>query len=65
MPEPLPKPATYEDLLQVPDHLLAQIIDGELVVLPRPAFRHARASSVLGADLLGPFDRRRGGSNGP
>jgi Uma2 family endonuclease len=56
--------ATYEDLMQVPDHLVAEIIDGELVTSPRPASPHARASSVIGQDL-GPFDRRPGSSAGP
>lgn len=47
--------ATYDDLMQVPDHLVAEIIDGELITSPRPASPHARAESVIGQDL-GPFD---------
>src|SRR5258708_460020 len=35
------KPATYEDLLRVPDHLIAEILDGELVTSPRPTLEHA------------------------
>jgi hypothetical protein len=31
------KRATYEDLLRVPDTMVAEIIDGELIVSPRPA----------------------------
>ena len=57
-------PATYEDLLKVPDHLVAEIIDGELYTSPRPAPRHAAASSGLGGALHGPFDRGRGGPGG-
>jgi len=56
--------ATYEDLMQVPDHLVAEIIDGELVTSPRPATPHARAYSVIGQDLS-PFDRRPGSPGGP
>jgi Uma2 family endonuclease len=56
--------ATYEDLLKVPDILIAEIIDGELITSPRPAFPHARAASVMTQDL-GPFDRRPGGPGGP
>jgi hypothetical protein len=52
--------AAYEDLLQVPDILVAEIIDGELVTSPRPAFPHARAALSIGQDLS-PFDRRTGG----
>ena len=48
--------ATYEDLMQVPDTKVAEIIDGELIVSPRPASPHARAASVLGSDLMGCFD---------
>lgn len=56
--------ATYEDLKRVPDHLVAQIIDGELIVQPRPAAPHAVVSSVLGVDIGGPFHRGRGGPGG-
>ena len=56
--------ATYEDLMQVPDHLVAEIIDGELITSPRPATPHARAHSVIGQDLS-PFDRRPGSPGGP
>jgi Uma2 family endonuclease len=66
MPVPIPakRPATYEDLKRVPEHLVAEIIDGELYTSPRPAARHARASSLLGVLLGGPFDRGRGGPGG-
>jgi Uma2 family endonuclease len=57
-------PATYDDLLEVPDHLVAEILDGELYTSPRPAPRHADASSGLGGALRGPFDRGRGGPGG-
>jgi Uma2 family endonuclease len=35
-----------------------------LHTLPRPASRHARAASRLGAELDGPFDRGKGGPGG-
>jgi Uma2 family endonuclease len=47
--------ATYDDLMKVPDTKVAEIIDGELIVSPRPASPHAHASSVMGADLIGGF----------
>lgn len=56
--------ATYEDLLAVPDHLVAEIIDGDLHTSPRPAPRHAHATTGVAADLVGPFDRGRGGPGG-
>ncbi len=58
------KPATYEDLLKVPDHLVAEIVDGELFTSPRPASRHARASTVLGSMIGQHFDRGDGGPGG-
>jgi Uma2 family endonuclease len=59
-----PGRATYEDLCQVPDHRVAEILDGELVVTPRPALRHARASAGLGGHLWGPFQQGRDGPGG-
>jgi len=47
--------ATYEDLMEVPDTKIAEIIDGELVVSPRPASPHAYAASAMGSALLGTF----------
>ena len=58
------RPATYEDLLAVPEHLVAEIIDGQLYTSPRPAVPHAIATGGLSADLMGPFDRARGGPGG-
>jgi Uma2 family endonuclease len=62
--DPARREATYEDLLRVPDHLVAEILDGELHTTPRPSPRHADASSGLGGVLRGPFDRGRGGPGG-
>ena len=50
--------------MRVPDHLVAEILDGQLYTTPRPAPRHADASSGLGGALRGPFDRGRGGPGG-
>ncbi len=58
------RPATYEDLLQVPDDRVGEILDGELHVSPRPAPRHADATTGLSGALRGPFDRGRGGPGG-
>jgi Uma2 family endonuclease len=45
--------AVYADIEALPDNLLGEIVDGELIVSPRPTLRHAQTSSVLGG-LLGP-----------
>jgi len=54
----------YQEYLAVPSHLRAEIIHGTLYVLPRPAPRHANATSVLGFELGAPFQRGRGGPGG-
>ncbi len=64
MSTPVERPATYEDLCQVPGHLVAQIIHGQLITLPRPAPRHARASSIMGGKLVPTYDEGRGGPGG-
>ncbi|WP_438020636.1 Uma2 family endonuclease [Sorangium sp. So ce315] len=56
--------ATLADLEAVPPPLVGELIRGTLYVFPRPAPPHAHASSVLGADLVGPFQRGRGGPGG-
>jgi Uma2 family endonuclease len=56
--------ATYADLERVPPHLVAELIEGELVTHPRPAPRHAVASGALLGELTGPFQKGRGGPNG-
>ncbi len=56
--------ATYEDLLQVPDNLVAELIEGELYTSPRPAGPHTRAASRLGFLLGPPFDLGNGGPGG-
>src|SRR5262245_8935194 len=57
--------ATYEDLMQVPDTKVAEIIDGELIVSPRPASPHAHAATVIGIDVGGPFHRGPADPAGP
>jgi len=64
MSEAASRRATYQDLLQVPDDLVAEIVDGELVVSPRPSGPHTTAASVLGMEIGGPFHRGRGGPGG-
>jgi Uma2 family endonuclease len=58
------RPATYADLAAVPEHLVAEIINGELRTMPRPAPKHARASSRLGVRIGGAFDLGEGGPGG-
>lgn len=61
--EPL-RDATYADIEALPEHQVGELIHGRLHVMARPGPRHARASSRLGIELGGPFDRGRGGPGG-
>ena len=54
--------ATYQDVLDAPEHLVAELIDGTLYTHPRPAPRHATAGAGLLGRLRPAFDR---GDDGP
>lgn len=62
--QPSRRPAVYADLFELPDNRVGEILDGGLVTHPRPAPRHARASSALGVRVGGPFDQGIGGPGG-
>lgn len=64
MPQPKAKTATYADIEALPENMVGEILFGALHTHPRPAPRHARATSTLGVELGGPFDRGRGGPGG-
>lgn len=55
---------TYNDLYTIPDNMIGQIIDGELIAMPRPSPRHTIAASVLGIRIGGPFYMGEGGPGG-
>jgi Uma2 family endonuclease len=55
--------ATWDDLLAVPDHMVAELIDGELYTSPRPAPPHALASSGIGSVLFDRFNGPPGGGS--
>ncbi|MBI4755517.1 MAG: Uma2 family endonuclease [Betaproteobacteria bacterium] len=59
---PAARPATYEDLFDLPENLVGEIIGGRLVTHPRPAPKHARAYYTLGFKVGGAYDD---GVNGP
>jgi Uma2 family endonuclease len=63
--KPVRRPATYGDLRKVPEHMVAEIIDGELITSPRPASPHARAAWVLARDLGDGFDGPPGAAGAP
>ncbi|OED38070.1 hypothetical protein AB833_21195 [Chromatiales bacterium (ex Bugula neritina AB1)] len=55
--------ATYEDLFNIPDNEVGEIFGGKLVTHPRPAPRHALATSMVGAGLIHEFGSRRSGGD--
>jgi Uma2 family endonuclease len=57
--------ATYQDVLDAPEHKVAEILDGELFLSPRPATPHANAGSAIGADLNSAFHRPPGDPKQP
>ncbi|MFP2912506.1 Uma2 family endonuclease [Pyxidicoccus sp. 3LFB2] len=59
------RPATYADLEALPEHFIGQIIDGELIAMPRHPARQTVSYSVLLGELVAAFDLgRRGGPGG-
>ncbi len=53
--------ATYDDLLAVPEHLVAELVDGELYTWPRPRLRHAKVAGEVFSVIKSAF----GSGSGP
>jgi Uma2 family endonuclease len=64
MAEALERSKTYQDVLNAPPNKVAELVDGELYLSPRPAGPHSMAASALGEELGPPFKRGRGGPGG-
>ena len=60
----LGRSATYRDLCEVPDHLVAEILSGDLWVSPRPRPRHSHVLGALLCELMPPFQHGNGGPGG-
>ena len=48
--------ATYQDVIDAPENMVAELIDGELHLMSRPTPAHAKAYSKLGGLLNTSFD---------
>lgn len=59
-----PTRATYDDVLAAPEHLVAELMDGELHLSPRPRNRHGRVGAKLGS-VIGRFFDHEGDDDGP
>ena len=64
MAEPAKKEATYEDLYTVPENTTGEIINGELIVTPRPSRKHIYTASRLDKEIGLPYELGRGGPGG-
>ena len=64
MREAAQRKAVYEDLFHIPETMTGEIINGELVVTPRPSRRHTSTASRLGYELGPPFEFGRGDGPG-
>lgn len=53
--EPARKRATYQDVLDAPEHMVAEVLDGELHLMSRPRRAHSRSASGLGSFLFTRF----------
>jgi Uma2 family endonuclease len=56
--------ATLRDVEAAPANKVAELVGGVLHLMSRPAPKHAIASSSIGGELYGPFQRGRGGPGG-
>lgn len=56
--QPARKLATYADLAALPDHVVGEILNGQLYLQSRPRPIHAKAETSIGGDLDGTFGRR-------
>jgi Uma2 family endonuclease len=59
-----PRRADYNDVINAPADVIAEVIDGVLHTHPRPRTIHAQTATVLGEELGNPFRRGRGGPGG-
>lgn len=56
--------ATYQDVLDAPPGVVAQVVDGVLYTHPRPALPHASTCTTLAGQLSERFRHGRGGPGG-
>ncbi len=64
MPKSAEKTATYEDIYRVPENMIGEIIEGELIVTPRRMRRRLQVASFLEGELVPPYRFGRGGPGG-
>jgi Uma2 family endonuclease len=58
------RPATYDDVVAAPEHVVAELIDDTLYTSPRPSSLHARAAGRMFAEIDRIFGRTGGSDPG-
>jgi Uma2 family endonuclease len=58
--EPSSQRATFEDLLALPEHVRAEIVNGELIHKASPSIEHSRSQFSIGIQLGHDFQRPAG-----
>lgn len=64
MSDPAKKVVTYSDLYDIPANTTGEIINGELIVTPRPSRKHVYATSALDKRIGPPYQFGEGGGPG-
>lgn len=64
MAEAIKNEASYRDLYAIPENMTGEIIDGELIVTPRPSRVHVYAAFSLAAKLIPPHQFGEGDGPG-
>ena len=64
MGEAAKRHAVYEDLFDLPENMVGEILNGNMETHPRPAPRHALATSSLGGEIYKPYGHGCGGPGG-
>ena len=54
----------YDAIEALPVGVTGELVNGQLYAHPRPSAQHGFSASNLGADLINPFSRGRGGPGG-
>jgi Uma2 family endonuclease len=64
MAAPAKQRASYSDLYGIPENMVGEIFDGELIVTPRPSYEHSHVEFALSSKLGPPFRFAEGGPGG-
>jgi Uma2 family endonuclease len=64
MSDPGNKKAVYDDLYTIPENMTGEIINGELIVTPRPSQKHVHTASTLDKKIGSPYQLGEGGGPG-